>query len=114
MSHQINWKELLPDLGESERGKIALMLLVNEISKGNVSMTMFGKPNNVRREIIARARALSIEPNKILALYYELISPQIDALFKPITPEDIVAYEKEKDDLQKKKDSLKNPDGHQK
>jgi hypothetical protein len=88
----------LPVLDEREKGQIALMLITDEMV---LSRNWLEKPNNTRRELISKAKGLNIEPNKLLSLLHELTQPNLDALFKPITSEEVTAYEKDREERRK-------------
>ncbi len=97
---------LLPTLSEEEKGDIALRIITSEmIFSGN----WFAKPNDTRRRLISTAKEIEVDPNKLLALLHDLIEPQLDQIFKPITKEDLAAYETEREEKRKQRDAQRNP-----
>lgn len=100
----MNTNSPLPTLSQEEKGNIALRIITSEmIFSGN----WFAKPNDTRRRLIAAAKEIEVEPNKLLALIHELTQPQLEQIFKPITAEDITAYEKEREERRKQRESQK-------
>lgn len=94
----------LPVLDDQEKGQIALRILTDEMV---LSRNWFQKPNNTRRELISSAKNLGIEPNKLLSLLHDLLQPNLEALFKPISEKEIADYEKEREERRRQKELQK-------
>ena len=99
----------LPKLCEQEKGEIALRIMTDEMV---MSRNWFEKPNNARREMIARGKELGINPNKLLSLLHDLLMPNLELLFKPITAEEVVAWEKEREERRRQKEAQKTYAGN--
>ncbi len=86
----------LPELNEAEMGQIALKLLTVNIKDHGLYFVK--KPNDSRREIASLAKQAGIDPNKLLSFMKSIYDPLREAVFKPITSEDVAQYEKEQEE----------------
>ncbi|MDE2188231.1 MAG: hypothetical protein KGJ35_00675 [Patescibacteria group bacterium] len=97
-------QNILPVLTNEEKGQIALHLITEEMV---LEHNWFANPNSARRELIARAKCMNIEPNKLLALLQELLQPNLEALFKPISEKEVSDYETEREERRRQKEQQK-------